>query len=105
MLACQLTGIGMQIGVQDIRAEAAEKVADDISGGAFPLVCDVSDCEACLSAAQTARTRGPLSWLWPEIARTIGQGGGYLICSTDGGETKAAFDARAKEISSSIVEV
>jgi NAD(P)-dependent dehydrogenase (short-subunit alcohol dehydrogenase family) len=43
--------------------------------------------------------------MWPEIARTVGQGGGYLICSTDGGETKAAFEARAQEISSSIVEV
>ncbi|MEL7453777.1 MAG: SDR family NAD(P)-dependent oxidoreductase, partial [Pseudomonadota bacterium] len=43
--------------------------------------------------------------MWPEIARVIGQGGGYLICSTDEGETKAAFEARAQEISSGIVEV
>ncbi|MEM9178857.1 MAG: SDR family NAD(P)-dependent oxidoreductase [Pseudomonadota bacterium] len=43
--------------------------------------------------------------MWPDIARVIGQGGGYLICSTDEGETKAAFEARAQEISSGIVEV
>lgn len=43
--------------------------------------------------------------MWPEIARVIGQGGGYLVCSTDGGATKAVFEARAQEIASSIVEV
>jgi len=43
--------------------------------------------------------------MWPEIARVIGQGGGYLVCSTDQGQTKAAFEARAREISASIVEV
>ncbi|MEO1553640.1 MAG: SDR family NAD(P)-dependent oxidoreductase [Pseudomonadota bacterium] len=43
--------------------------------------------------------------MWPHIARVIGQGGGYLICSTDGGGTKAAFEARSGEISSGIVEV
>lgn len=246
MLARRLAGIGMQVGVQDIRAEAAETVAANIGGGAFPMVFDVSDRDACLSAAETVRARGPLSllWLnagvgvgspilsgkpnliewaldvnvrsiiwsaqafvplmedaegprhvgvtassasirspegdfplyattkhgtfavgealrgelagrgigttilcpgllntkiwdgakarpdrfggarnmdpsfskmwdeaklpdvmWPEIARVIGQDGGYLVCSTDGGETKAAFEARAQEISSGIVEV
>ena len=246
MLARQLANSGMQVGVQDIRADAAQSVATSIGGGAFPLVFDVSDRDACLSAAETVRDRGPLSllWLnagvgvgspilkgkpnaiewgfdvnvrgviwtaqafvplmenaegprhvgitassaslrspegdfplyattkhgtfavgealrgelagqgigttilcpgllntkiwdgakarpdrfggarhmdpsiskmwdeakspdvmWPEIARTVGQGGGYLICSTDGGETKAAFEARAQEISSGIVEV
>ena len=246
MLARQLAKAGMRVGVQDIREEAAETVARDIGGGAFPLVFDVSDREACLSAAEAIRDRGPihLLWInagvgvgspiltgkqkaiewgldvnvrgviwtaqafvslmqdatgprhvgitassaslrspegdfplyattkhgtfavgealrgelaaqgigttllcpgllntkiwdgakarperfggarhmdpsiskmwdeakrpdvmWPEIARTVGQGGGYLICSTDGGETKAAFEARAREISSSIVEV
>ena len=43
--------------------------------------------------------------MWPEIERVIGQGGGYLVCSTDSGETKAAFEDRAREISSCIVEV
>lgn len=246
MLARELAKAGLQVGVQDIRAEAAEAVANDIGGGAFPLVFDVSDRVACLSAAESVRERGPINLLWinagvgvgspiltgkqkaiewgfdvnvrgviwtaqafvplmeeatgprhvgitassaslrspegdfplyattkhgtfavgealrgelagqgigttilcpgllntkiwdgakarperfggarhmdpsiskmwdkaklpdvmwPEIARTVGQGGGYLICSTDGGETKAAFDTRAQEISSSIVEV
>ena len=43
--------------------------------------------------------------MWPHIARTIGQGGGYLICSTDNGDTKAVFENRAREIAEGIVEV
>ena len=43
--------------------------------------------------------------MWPHIAATIEAGGGYLVCATDGGETKAAFEARAAEISRSIVEI
>lgn len=246
MLARQFASVGMQVGVQDIRAEAADSVAASIGDGAFPLVFDVSDREACLSAAEAVRGRGPVNLLWinagvgvgspiltgkqkaiewgfdvnvrgaiwtaqafvplmreangprhvgitassaslrspegafplyattkhgtfavgealrgelagqgigttilcpgllntkiwdgakarpdrfggarhmdpsiskmwddakspdvmwPDIARIVGQGGGYLICSTDGGETKAAFEARAQEISSGIVEV
>jgi NAD(P)-dependent dehydrogenase (short-subunit alcohol dehydrogenase family) len=246
MLARNLADAGMQVGVQDIRAEAAEQVAASIGGDAFPLVFDVSDRAACMAAAAEAGTRGPVNLLWinagvgvgspilagkqnaiewgfdvnvrgaiwtaqafvplmqeahgprhvgvtassaslrspegdfplyattkhgtfavgealrselagqgigttilcpgllntkiwdgakarpdrfggarhmdpsiskmwdeakspdvmwPEIARVIGQGGGYLVCSTSGGETKAAFEARAKEISSGIVEV
>ena len=246
MLARKLAAAGMRVGVQDIREEAASRVASEIGGNAFPLVFDVSDREACLAAARKAEPHGPLSLLWinagvgvgsplltgkakaiewgfdvnvrgviwtaqafvplmsdatgprhvgitassaslrspegdfplyattkhgtfavgealrgelteqgigstilcpgllntkiwdgakarpdrfggarhidpsiskmwdeaktpdvmwPEIKRLIGQGGGYLVCSTDGGETKAAFEARAKEISSGIVEV
>jgi len=246
MLARKLADAGMRVGVQDIRAEAAERVARSIGGAAFPLVFDVSDRDACLSAASALESHGSLSLLWinagvgvgspiltgkqkaiewgldvnvrgviwtaqafvplmtdtksprhvgitassaslraptgdfplyattkhgtfavgealrgelagqgigttilcpgllntkiwdgakarpdrfggarhmdpsiskmwdeakspdvmwPEIARTVGQGGGYLVCSTDEGETKAAFEARAKEISSGIVEV
>jgi len=246
MLARGFAAAGMTVGVQDIRREAAERVAQEIGGGAFPLVFDVSDREACFAAAEEVKARGPLNLLWvnagvgvgapiltgkqnaiewgldvnvrgviwttqafaplmqeadgdrhvgftastaalrrpegdfplyattkhatfavaealrgelagqdidatilcpgllntkiwdgararpdrfggarrmdpsiskmwdeaktpdvmwPEIARTIGQGGGYLVCSTDGGETKAAFEARAEEISSGIVEV
>ena len=246
MLARNLAAAGMRVGVQDIRVDAAERVASDIAGDAFPLVFDVSDREACFDAADEVEKRGPLNLLWinagvgvgspilsgkpnaiewgldvnvrgviwtaqafaplletttgprhvgvtastaalrrpegdfplyattkhatfavaealrgefaakdipttilcpgllntniwdgakarperfggvrhmdpsiskmwddakspdvmwPDIARTIGQGGGYLVCSTDGGETKAAFEARASEISSGIVEV
>ncbi len=43
--------------------------------------------------------------MWPHIARTVGAGGGYLVCATDEGETKAAFEARAAEIADSIVEI
>ncbi|MEM9939237.1 MAG: SDR family NAD(P)-dependent oxidoreductase [Pseudomonadota bacterium] len=246
VLAKGFASIGMKVCVQDIRREAAERVADEIGGGAFPLVFDVSDYEACLAAAEEVRGHGPLSLLWinagvgvgapiiagkpkavnwafdvnvrgviwtaqafrplmegaegprhvgvtassaalrppegdfplyattkhatfaiaealrgelsrdgigttilcpglfntniwdgakarperfggtrhmdpaiatmwkeaklpdlmwPHIERLTGQGGGYLVCATDGGETKAAFEARAAEISSSIVEV
>ncbi|MEM7492162.1 MAG: SDR family oxidoreductase [Pseudomonadota bacterium] len=43
--------------------------------------------------------------MWPHIARTIGEGGGYLICSTDNGDTKAVFEERAAQIARGIVEV
>lgn len=43
--------------------------------------------------------------MWPHIVSSIDEGGGYLVCATDDGETKAAFEARAAEISVSIVEV
>ena len=246
MLARNLAEAGMSVGVQDIRAEAAARVASKIGGDAFPLVFDVSDREACFAAADELATQGPLNLLWinagvgvgsailagrqnaiewaldvnvrgvvwtaqafvplmqaaegprhvgvtastaalrppegdfplyattkhatfafaealkgelaaqdiattilcpgllntsiwdgakarperfggvrhmdpsiskmwdeakspvvmwPEIARVIGQGGGYLVCSTDQGETKAAFEQRAREISAAIVEV
>ncbi len=246
MLARKLAEAGLRVGVQDIRAEAAESVATAIGDQAFPLAFDVSDREACFAAAADLESHGPVSLLWinagvgvgspiltgkqnaiewgfdvnvrgviwtaqafvplmqsadgprhvgvtassaalrspdgsfplyattkhgtfavgealkgelatqdisttilcpgllntkiwdgakarperfggarhmdpsiskmwdeaktpdvmwPAIARSIGQGGGYLVCSTDGGETKAAFEARAKEISSGIVEV
>lgn len=246
MLARNMADAGMKVGVQDIRHDAAERVASEIGGGAFPLVFDVSDRDACLAAAEQVGADGPINLLWinagvgvgspiltgkrnaiewgldvnvrgviwtaqsfaplledaegerhvgvtastaalrppegdfplyattkhatfavaealrgelaqksitttilcpgllntkiwdgararpdrfggarrmdpsiskmwdeaktpevmwPEIARVIGQGGGYLVCSTDDGGTKAAFEARAQEISSGIVEV
>ncbi|MEM1391615.1 MAG: hypothetical protein AAGG45_11095, partial [Pseudomonadota bacterium] len=43
--------------------------------------------------------------MWPHIARTIEEGGGYLICSTDDGDTKAVFEQRAAEIACGIIEV
>ncbi|MEO1642091.1 MAG: SDR family NAD(P)-dependent oxidoreductase [Pseudomonadota bacterium] len=47
----------------------------------------------------------PPEVMWPHIVRTISDGGGYLVCSTDSGDTKAAFDQRAAAISDGIVEV
>lgn len=246
MLARGFAAAGLRVGVQDIRADAADRVAREIGNGAFPIVFDVSDRDACFAAAEEISDHAPLSLLWinagvgvgspilkgkkkaiewaldvnvrgviwtaqafaplmtdvsgprhvgitastaslryPEgdfplyattkhgtfavaealrgefasqeigatilcpgllntkiwdgakarpdrfggarhmdpsiskmwdeaktpdvmwadIQRVVGQGGGYLICSTDNGETKAAFEARAKEISSGIVEV
>ena len=43
--------------------------------------------------------------MWPHIAAKIEAGGGYLVCATDGGDTKSAFEARAAEISASFVDV
>ena len=43
--------------------------------------------------------------MWPHIVSNIENGGGYLVCATDDGETKKAFEARAEEISASIVEM
>lgn len=43
--------------------------------------------------------------MWLHVVRKIQQGGGYLVCATDEGETKAAFEKRAQEIVASIVEV
>ncbi|MDJ0920584.1 MAG: SDR family NAD(P)-dependent oxidoreductase [Henriciella sp.] len=246
VLAKGFAGMGMTVCVQDIRPEAAERVATEIGGGAFPLIYDVSDYDACVAAAEDLKAHGPLNLLWinagvgvgapiiagkpkavnwafdvnvrgviwtaqafmplmedaeeprhvgvtastaalrppegdfplyattkhatfaiaealrgelsrdgigttilcpglfntniwdgakarperfggarhmdpaiatmwkeakrpdlmwPHIERTVGQGGGYLVCATDDGETKSAFEARAAEISSAIVEV
>ncbi len=43
--------------------------------------------------------------MWPHIARKIEDGGGYLVCATDDGDTKEAFEARARRISDSIVDI
>ncbi|MGF1456231.1 MAG: SDR family NAD(P)-dependent oxidoreductase [Alphaproteobacteria bacterium] len=43
--------------------------------------------------------------MWPYIERTVLNGGGYLVCATDSGETRAVFDARAEAIRNAIVEV
>ena len=32
--------------------------------------------------------------MWPDIARSIAEGGGYLVCATDGDGTRTAFEAR-----------
>jgi NAD(P)-dependent dehydrogenase (short-subunit alcohol dehydrogenase family) len=38
------------------------------------------------------------SVLWEPVARTVLDGGGYLICETDGGELRTRFRARAQVI-------
>jgi len=43
--------------------------------------------------------------MWPQIARSITQGGGYLVCATDGDGTQTAFEARTQTIASSIVHI
>jgi NAD(P)-dependent dehydrogenase (short-subunit alcohol dehydrogenase family) len=75
MLARGLAGWGMRVCVQDIRAEAAEAVAAEIGGGAFPLAFDVSDRDACMAAAATLSEQGePLSFLWANAGAGVGSG-------------------------------
>mgnify|MGYP001371514331 CR=1 FL=1 len=50
MLAKNLAAAGLRVGVQDIRREAAERVAKDIGNGAFALVFDVSNRDACFAS-------------------------------------------------------
>jgi NAD(P)-dependent dehydrogenase (short-subunit alcohol dehydrogenase family) len=77
MLARGLAGWGMRVCVQDIRAEAAQAVAQEIGGSAFPLVFDVSDRDACEAAAQDLKVQGePLSFLW--INAGVGVGASLL---------------------------
>lgn len=73
MLARNLAAAGMVVCVQDIRADAAEQVAGEIGGEAFPLAFDVSDREACSVAAATLAKRGmPLSVLWANAGVGVG---------------------------------
>ncbi|MEM1150402.1 MAG: SDR family oxidoreductase, partial [Pseudomonadota bacterium] len=73
MLARGLADAGMVVCVQDIREDAAGRVAEEIGGGAFPLAFDVSDRDACLAAADTLKARGaPLSLLWANAGVGVG---------------------------------
>ena len=72
MLARNLADAGLVVGVQDIRADAANRVASDIGKGAFPLVFDVSDRDACFAAADNIRERGGLNLLWINAGVGVG---------------------------------
>jgi NAD(P)-dependent dehydrogenase (short-subunit alcohol dehydrogenase family) len=77
MLARGLSGWGMRVCVQDIRFEAAEAIAADLGGGAFPLAFDVSDRDACIAAAEEIKAHGePLSFLW--VNAGVGAGASLL---------------------------
>jgi NAD(P)-dependent dehydrogenase (short-subunit alcohol dehydrogenase family) len=43
--------------------------------------------------------------MWPHIRHSIERGGGYLVCATEGGETRLAFEARTRAIADGIVEI
>jgi len=65
MLAKGFAAEGMRVCVQDIRAEAAERVAAEIGAAAFPLVFDVSDRKATEAAAGELTAQGErLNVLW-----------------------------------------
>jgi NAD(P)-dependent dehydrogenase (short-subunit alcohol dehydrogenase family) len=70
----------MRVAVQDIRRDAAERVAAEMGAAAFPLVFDVSDMAACLRAAEEMKQRGEvLSLLW--INAGVGIGGSMTKAS------------------------
>lgn len=65
MLARQFAHAGMNVLVQDIRADAAERVAREIGVRAQPIVFDVSDRDAVAAAASDLGARGvSLNLLW-----------------------------------------
>lgn len=67
-------------------------------GGPNPLP------ESSLAAAPWRTAKDPIL-MWPHIAHSIENGGGYCICATDGGVTQAAINRRMQEISEAITEV
>lgn len=73
MLAVKLAQAGMTVCIQDIREEAARAVAEEIGGGAFPLVFDVSDPDQCFDGAQKLAQRNePLCLLWANAGVGVG---------------------------------
>jgi NAD(P)-dependent dehydrogenase (short-subunit alcohol dehydrogenase family) len=73
MLAKGFAGAGMRVAVQDIRAEAAERVAREIGAGAFPLVFDVSDRTAAVGAAEALKANGEaINLLWINAGVGVG---------------------------------
>lgn len=73
MLAKGFAGLGMAVCVQDIREDAANRVAREIGGGSFPLVFDISDRDACMEAASALERKGmPLSVLWLNAGAGVG---------------------------------
>ena len=72
MLARNLASAGMRVCVQDIREDAARAVAEEIGELAFPLAFDVSDRDACLEAAETLQSHGPLNLLWINAGVGVG---------------------------------
>ncbi|MEM9667351.1 MAG: SDR family oxidoreductase [Pseudomonadota bacterium] len=73
MLAKGLSGLGMSVGVLDIREGAAIRIAEEIGGSAFPLVADVSDRDQLLAIAEDVKSRGNgLSFLWINAGAGVG---------------------------------
>ncbi|NDG93480.1 MAG: SDR family NAD(P)-dependent oxidoreductase, partial [Gammaproteobacteria bacterium] len=72
MLAKNLAGAGLSVVVQDIRLDAAERVAQEIGDAATPIAFDVSDREACMIAAETIANDGPMNLLWVNAGVGVG---------------------------------
>lgn len=73
MLARGFAAAGMTVCVQDIRADAATRVAEEIGGDAFPLQADVSDRDSLANAAAALIDRGfALNVLWLNAGVGVG---------------------------------
>lgn len=73
MLAKRFAKSGMRVCVQDIREEAAGRVADEIGDQAFALAFDVSDRDACFAAAEELKGQGEvLNLLWINAGVGVG---------------------------------
>ncbi len=73
MLARKLVEAGLHVGVLDIRAEAAEAVAEALGPRAFPITADISDQAALSNAADLVSARGGgLSLLWLNAGAGVG---------------------------------
>ena len=73
MLARGFASWGMRVCVQDIRADAANSVAQEIGASAFPLAFDVSDRDTAEAAAAQFADRGEvLSLLWCNAGAGLG---------------------------------
>jgi NAD(P)-dependent dehydrogenase (short-subunit alcohol dehydrogenase family) len=73
MLAKKFAQSGMRVCVQDIREEAANRVAGEIGGDAFPLVFDVSDQDGVARAAEEfAAQSSALNLLWLNAGVGVG---------------------------------
>ncbi len=89
MLAIKLAEVGMRVCVQDIRADAAENVVNEIGGSAFPLVFDISDRKATTDAAALLKSdHGNLAMLW--INAGVGVGASILEGKPD--QIRWAYD-------------
>ena len=71
MLAKNIAGAGLSVVVQDIRLDAAERVAQEIGDAATPIAL-MSRPRRCMSAAETIARDGLLNLLWVNAGVGVG---------------------------------
>lgn len=73
MLAQKLAAAGLRVGVQDIRRDAAERVAEEIGGDAFAVGGDVSDRDSLAeTVAEVEAESSSLNLLWLNAGVGVG---------------------------------